>query len=492
MASLADTSAMITTSIFRSLAVLALVFATTFSRAADDERPNVILFITDDISYDDIGCYGNSFVKTPHLDAMAERGIRFNNAYLTTSSCSPSRCSLITGRYPHNTGAPELHTTLPKDQPLFPKTLRDSGYYTALSGKHHMGKNADPAFELVSKGKGPGKEGDWVKILEERPKERPFFMWFASTDAHRDWQYDDTAPRYDPAEIDVPPFLFDGAKTRDDLADYYHEVSRTDSYMGKLVAEVKRQGIEKNTYIIYMADNGRPFPRSKARLYDSGIKTPFLMACPGKIKPAVTDSIISAIDIGPTILDIAGVDKIDERHQGVSFASILKDPKASVRDVAFAEHNWHVYQAHERMVRTGDWLFIRNNQPRLQNLSMESDASFPAGEELWAEEAKGNLKAEQRDVFQKPRSAQELFNVLDDPHQLTDVAKLPEHAEVLKKMNALLDRWTAETADSIPDNPSKDRQSVNGKKNKSWKHGELPGESKGAASVNAPGPRLVK
>ncbi len=468
------------------VALLLLCLPAGYSRAED--RPNFILFITDDISFDDIGCYGNTFVKTPHLDALAERGIRFNNAYLTTSSCSPSRCSLITGRYPHNTGAPELHTQLPEGQVLFPKTLRESGYYTVLSGKHHMGKNADPAFELISKGKGPGKEEDWVKILADRPQDKPFFAWFASTDAHRDWQYDNEAPRYDPAEIEVPPFLFDGAKTRDDLADYYHEVSRTDTYTGKLVEELKRQGIEKNTYIIYMADNGRPFPRSKARMYDSGIKTPFLMACPGKIEPAVTESLISTIDIAPTILELAGIDQIDERHQGVSFVPILKDPGATVRDFAFAEHNWHVYQAHERMVRTGDWLFIRNNFPHLQSLSKESDPSFPAGEELWAEEAKGNLKAEQRDVFLKPRPVQELFHVGKDPHQMTNVASLPENEAVVKEMNALLDRWTQETADSIPDNPSKDRDTIDGKKDKSWKHGELPGESNGAAEVNASGP----
>ena len=373
-------------------------------------------------------------------------------------------------------------------QPLFPKTLRESGYYTVLSGKHHMGKAADPAFEKISKGKGPGKEEDWVPILKERPKDKPFFAWFASSDAHRGWSFDDTAKRYDPAEIDVPPFLFDGAKTRDDLADYYHEVSRTDHYMGKLVEELKRQGIEENTYIIYMADNGRPFPRCKTRLYDSGIKTPFLMACPGKIEPAVSDSIISAVDIGPTILELAGIEKIDDRHQGVSFVSVLKDPKATVRDVAFAEHNWHVFQSHERMVRNGDWLFIRNAYPSLQNLCMEGDPTFPAGEELWAEEAKGNLKTEQRDIFQVPREARELYHVGKDPDQLSNVANLPENAGVLKKMNALLDQWVEATGDSVPDNPTKSRQTPQGVRDKNWKHGEQPGASRNATKVNGKGP----
>ncbi|NNE92542.1 MAG: heparan N-sulfatase, partial [Verrucomicrobiales bacterium] len=152
--------------------------------------------------------------------------------------------------------------------------------------------------------------------------------------------------------------------------------------------------------------------------------------------------------------------------------------------------NWHVFQAHERMVRTGDWLFIRNAYPNLQNLCMEGDPTFPAGAELWEEEEKGNLKTEQRDVFQVPRPAMELYHVGKDPHQLSNVADLPENAAVVKQMNELLDRWTEETADTIPDNPSPNRQTPLGKRFKGWKHGEMPGASKNATGVNAKGPVL--
>ncbi|MEM7603674.1 MAG: sulfatase, partial [Verrucomicrobiota bacterium] len=275
---------------YRIFAVFVAVLG-LFSMTPAEDRPNFIFFITDDIGWNDLGCYGNEVVKTPHLDAMAERGLRFTNAYLTISSCSPSRCSIITGRYPHNTGAPELHTSLPDDQFRFPKALREAGYHTVLSGKNHIAPLTE-TFDVITKGKGPGSSDDWVDLLKERPQDKPFFAWFASKDAHRAWQIDDENQVYDPAEIEVPPFLYDGPKTRQDLADYYHEVSRTDTAMGNLVEELKRQGIEENTYIIYMTDNGRPFPRCKTRLYNSGIKTPFLMACPGKIEPAVVDSLI--------------------------------------------------------------------------------------------------------------------------------------------------------------------------------------------------------
>src|SRR5690606_25489706 len=112
------------------------------------EKPNFILFLMDDVGWGDIGCYGNKVVKTPNIDKLAQTALKFDNVYLTASSCSPSRCSIITGRYPHNSGAPELHDPLPPGQVMFPQLLKEAGYYTALSGKNHMGPQVKNAFEL--------------------------------------------------------------------------------------------------------------------------------------------------------------------------------------------------------------------------------------------------------------------------------------------------------------------------------------------------------
>jgi arylsulfatase len=470
------------------LAFIALsIQAADKSQKSFESFPNFILFITDDISWDDLGCYGSKVAKTPHLDQMAKQGMRFNNAYLSISSCSPSRCSLISGRYPHNTGAAELHTTLPADQPVFPEALQAAGYYTVLSGKHHMGKAVNRGFNKVSGGKGPGKEEDWVPILKDRPKDKPFFFWFASSDAHRGWKINKDAPTYKPEEVEVPPYLYDGPVTRKDLAAYLHEVSRTDYYMGQLRKELKKQGIEKDTYIIYMADNGRPFPRCKTRLYDSGIRTPFLIARPGTIKPAVTDSLISSIDISATILELAGAKK-DERIQGVSFAAILQNPKATVRDYVFAEHNWHVFQAHERMVRWRDWVLIRNGYPERQNLCMEGDPSHPAGAELWKMEAAGKLNKDQRDIFLKPRPTLELYDLRTDPHQLRNLIANKKHAPMLSDLIRVLDLWAEDTGDTVPKNPTNDRQDAHGKRAKNHKRGAMPGEERGATKINHPGP----
>lgn len=468
------------------LLVPALLLAVIQLHAAD-ARPNFILYITDDISWNDLGCYGDSVVQTPNLDKMAANGIRFDNAYLSISSCSPSRCSLITGRYPHNTGACELHTKLPTGQPLFPKLLKDAGYFTVLSGKHHMGGNADPAFDKISGGKGPGKEEDWVGILQGRPKDKPFFCWFASTDAHRSWQFDGNAPIYDPDKVQVPPYLFNGPQTRKDLADYYHEVSRSDHFAGELKKELQSQGVLENTYFLYMSDNGRPHPRCKTYLYDSGIKTPLIITGPGIAKGSVSKSLVSSIDISATFLELAGVAK-DKRIQGTSFAAVLKNPAAKTRDYVFAEHNWHVYQAHERMVRWKNWTLIRNAFPNKLNLCMESDPTYPSGKELWDAHDAGKLTPAQSFLLAKPRPSIELYDLDSDPDQLQNLAGQRCHKEIQAQLIALLDTWTTQTADSVPGNLTNDRQTPNKLKLKDHKRGIQPGTDIGSLENNHPGP----
>jgi arylsulfatase len=314
-------------------------------------------------------------------------------------------------------------------------------------------------------------------------------MWFAAVDAHRDWEKNDRYAQYDPAKMRVPPYLFDGPVTRQDLADHAHEISRLDSFVGKVVAELERQGVAENTYVFFTADNGRPFPRCKTRLYDSGVKTPLIAWRPGAIEPGRTDSLVSTIDLTPTVLELAGA-PIDERVQGVSFAPVLAKPQAVVRDYAFSEHNWHVGAAHERSVRHGDWLYIRNNLPEIQNMCMESGPAFPAGKELWDAREEGKLNADQQDVFMQPRPADELYHVKDDPHQLKNLANDPAHAERLAQLKKVLARWTSETGDSVPANPTPTVALVGGRQHlqPAFKRGPMPGADRGADKITADGP----
>ena len=251
--------------------------------------------------------------------------------------------------------------------------------------------------------------------------------------------------------------MVDTEITRQDLAGYYHEVSRFDHYVGLVTAELKKQGVLENTMIVVAADNGRPFPRCKSRMYDSGIKTPWVVHYPKLVpKNTVTPSFVSVIDLSATCLELAGI-KRPPCIQGRSFLPILKDPKAQVREVVFAEHNWHVYRNHERMVRFGDYLYIRNNFPNQPNLCYESDDHYPAGDELWKAHAAGKTNPNQQQIFADPCPPEELFQVNHDPHQLTNLTDDKKHGKALKQARILLASWTKQTGDSIPANPTPNR-----------------------------------
>jgi arylsulfatase len=290
----------------------------------------------------------------------------------------------------------------------------------------------------------------------------------------------------------------DTEKTREDLTGYYHEVSRFDHFIGLVTAELKQQGVLDDTLIIIAADNGRPFPRCKSRLYDSGIKTPWVVRYPRLIQtPSVSKSLISVIDLSATCLELAGIDQ-PECIQGRSFVPILKDPNAEVRELVFSEHNWHVYKNHERMVRFGDFVYIKNNYTDQPNLCYESDTHFPAGEALWEAQAAGRTTAQQQQVFANPSPSEELYRLSNDGHQLTDLATNSDYAEPLAKARRLLSIWTWQTGDTIPENPTPHRHAPprieNGKiipagipkvRNP---HAEMPGAAKNATKINHPGP----
>ena len=242
--------------------------------------------------------------------------------------------------------------------------------------------------------------------------------------------------------------MVDSPKTREDLAAYYHEVSRWDHFIGRVVGALEETGALENSLILVLADNGRPFPRDKGHLYDGGIRTPLVAHFPAGAEGAVsTSSLVSSIDIAPTILDLAGVE-IPDCIQGVSFLPILSDPQVATRTVAFAERNWHVYRAHERMVRFGDFLYIRNNTRDQKTLVGESHL-VPSGEELWRAHARGETSPAQQQLFADPVPEEQLYRISSDPHQLENLAGQPALAEALAEARSLLDRWSEETLSLI-------------------------------------------
>lgn len=463
--------------------------------SVSEERTNVVLIIGDDISAD-FSAYGSP-VQTPNIDGLAKNGVLFNNAYTTASSCSPSRSSMITGRYPHNHGAPELHMPLPAGQLVFPQLLKDAGYYNVAAGKWHMGDVPRVAFDHIydpGYRVDPTGAADWLQSLQARPKNKPFFMWFAAFDAHRPWEPDNEETPHDADKVVVPAGVPNTPKARQDLASYYDEVRRFDRNIGDVIKELKRQGVFENTIIIVTSDNGRPFPRNKTSLYENGMKIPFIFHWPnGEIKSGETSSsLVSTIDIAPTILTALGM-TIPPQVQGMSVLPIARQPSLQTRQLLFGERNWHTQRGIGRMVRQGDYVYLKDFTPASYSFQMVNNAD-PSYAELLRLKGEGSLIPVQAELFSTDRAVEMLFNVTDDPQQLINLVDKAEYKELLNRLRGKLALWQQRTGDSIPplEQLTVDRHDrktfVRLYKGARPPFGVVPGQAAGAAKINDPGP----
>lgn len=451
----------------QTLAIAVFVLCTPLLLAMQrDERPNLILIIADDLAWDDSGPYGNKKVRTPNLDRLAREGLRFDRAFVTASSCSPSRASLITGRYPHNADAEQLHWPLPAEQVTFVEKLKAAGYWTAAAGKWHLGDAAKARFDVVNDAGEAGFQTDpktgkmlakddsgaagWLPTMQQRPKDKPFFLWLAAFDPHRDYVENSIPNPHRSEDVIVPPYLPDTLAVRKELALYYDEIARLDDNVGKVLAELERQGVVDNTLILFISDNGRPFPRAKTTLYDSGIKIPLLARWPRKIKAGgVTSGLVSTVDIGPTLLELAGVTLLPS-FQGQSFAALFTNPKAKARDVIYAEKNWHDYEDRARAVRNERFKYIRNDYPDLPLTPSADGWRGAAADALRQLRAAGKLTPAQTRIFQTPRPVEELYDVQADPHELRNLAAESKYAQTLAQLRAQLEQWAKDTQDVKP------------------------------------------
>jgi len=215
--------------------------------------------------------------------------------------------------------------------------------------------------------------------------------------------------------------------------------------------------VTDNTVVVFISDNGRPFPRGKTTLYDSGIRTPFLVRWPGHVKPGgVSKSLVSTIDIGPTFLTLAGL-PVPPSFQGVNAAPLLEDPSATVRDHIIGEKNWHDFDDHARAVRTGRYKYIRYSYTDIPLTPPADAVRGPTFQAMIFLEDAGELPAVQRACFALPRPAELLFDTEADPDELVNLAADPRHAGALRSHRATLDRWVAETGDRVPETRTADR-----------------------------------
>ena len=441
-----------------------------------DNRPNIVLIIADDMAWDDSSPYGHPTLPTPNLQRLADEGMRFEKAFVTISSCSPSRASIITGQYPTTTDADELHWPLPEDKFTFVEMLKSSGYWTGAAGKWHLGEAMKSRFDSVlevdtsgfqlptgkdaKSGKfketlsGEAQSGcaDWIKLINSREKDKPFFLWLAALDPHRPYHPNINPSNFPAADVQIPPYHPDTPGVRADYQLYYEEIIRLDRYVGVVIDHLKEQGVDGNTMICFFSDNGRPFPRDKTTLYDSGIRTPFLVRWPDIVEPgSVCRELVSTVDIARTALSIARIENITPNFKGRSFLPQLVDASKPGREYVFAEKNWHDFEDHARAVRNKRYKYIRNYYDDLPLTPPADAVRCPTYLEMKRLGRESRLLPHQLTCFMTPRDKEELYDTETDPFELRNLAGEERFSSILEAMRSALKSWELTHDDSPPE-----------------------------------------
>jgi arylsulfatase A-like enzyme len=403
-----------------------------------------VFLFSDDHSVPDLGCYGNTAIRTPNLDGLAAAGMRFNRAYVTCPQCSPSRASILTGRSPHAVGASRLHMNAYADAVNVPSLLKEAGYFTGAYRKVHQGF-IQQEFDFHA-----GKGQPFSAFFDARPKDRPFFLWFGSTDPHRDYAPGAIEPPHDPVEVLVPPHLPDTPEVRADLALYYDAIARFDRECGEILALLDTHGLADNTLVMMAGDNGMPFPRAKATLYEPGIRVPLLARWPGKIDAGrSTNALVSLMDLAATWLDAAGA-AIPVEMESVSLAPLLRGETDAAHELIFAERNWHDNWDPMRCVVGERYKLIQNYRPEVGHLNSLDLLRSPSFQSIRALAENGSLREPHTWFLNDAKPQVELYDLEIDPAEWHNLADDPAYADRVTGMQQALGDWMNATHDFLP------------------------------------------
>ena len=415
-------------------------------------RRNVVLYVADDQGMDDAGCYGNSVVRTPGIDALARDGVRFTHAFCTTSSCSPSRSVILTGLYNHATGQYGLahgahHFVSFSNVRSLPLLLREAGFRTVCAGKFHVEPEPAYHFDEYIKGEAPARMADRCKSIIADSSERPFFLYFCPTEPHRPFHREGSAP-VDPKDVVVPSYLPDIPECREELAAYYGSIERCDSGLLRLIEILKETGRWDDTLIVYISDNGAPFPGAKTTLYDPGTRLPCIVRNPfEKRQGSVCDAMIHWADIAPTLLDFAGALRDPEAFHGRSFLGAIAEEHPAGWDEVYGSHTFHEVTMYYpmRSVRTRRHKLIWNLAHPLE---------YPTAQDLWDSKTwqavldrgiKDYGKRAVQAYLHRPRF--ELYDIEEDPHEVRNIADAEIGKGILQELKDKLKHFQERTKD---------------------------------------------
>lgn len=424
----------------KKLLLLPLVLLGSLVSQAGD-RPNIVLFIADDLTYWDIGCYGGQ-ASTPNIDRLAKEGMQFTQAYQTVAVCGPTRHHLLTGLYPVKNGAYPQSGFVKPGVKSAAHYLKEEGYQVVYMGKRHFKPLEAFPFEFIGK----EKELDFGVMDEflKNREDKPFLFIVGTTEPHYEWSKGDPSP-YKPEDLILPDNWIDTPETREFFSKYLGEVTYSDWEVGETMRVLEENGCLDDTVFMYTSEQGASFPYAKWTCYEAGVHTAFVVRWPEKIEAgSKCHAIVEYTDVLPTMIDLAG-GKVREHLDGESMLPLLKGEKDTFRDHTYSMQTtrgepWGGDHFAVRCVRDERYTYIINLHPYMlfeNHLTRYGDGFFNS----WREAGWHDPEADKLFLGYITRPPVELYDRENDPFELNNLAEDPEYRTTIQRLDKKLKEW---------------------------------------------------
>ncbi|MBB6462629.1 sulfatase family protein [Flammeovirga kamogawensis] len=461
-------------SIYNSLLLFVFLTASinTFADKKPSEKLNILFITVDDMNWDSPGIYGNKIKSiSPNIDGLAEGGIRFQHAYVQSPNCSPSRGVFQSGLYPHTSGMRGFYfVDLPHE--TLPQILLKEGYYTGVINKaidSSFSPDFDDTWNYYDKIDGKEKRipSTYYKHMnkffsEAKKNKKPFYGVVNIADPHKLFYNDPGTQKegyvnhppsiiYKKNEVEIPEFLPNHPKIQQEITNYYNSVKRADDCLGAVLASLKNAGAEKNTIVIFVSDHGMALPFAKSSCYQNGVKTPWIIKWPGKIKQNTVEKemMISAVDFMPTVLDILSINK-PEHLQGISFLPTLEGKKQKQTELVFTEFNENAGGTPRpiRGIHSKKYNYVFNSWAT-GDLIFKSAAQSHASYKTMKQMAQTDIDVKRRFDYLNHRAVEELYDLEKDPNALNNLIDDPKYADIVRQMRGEMQNWMENTDDYL-------------------------------------------